>query len=373
MADALASQQHLTDALSQNADEQDQVSGRMEASQRRLDDLDQQIERLDGQIQRTRQRVDGERTQIGVLARELYVEPNSFLVRLLRAGSVRDVITETGDLTAAAVHANLLKKQLADDLDQLNNDQAARQADRDAESQVSADLENAQFELQSLASQEQATGDDLQSSIEQSQRALSGAGSQPASLLQGIADMLRRQQEVLIADAEQEVWHQEQLWATLNRTALPGLGVLSAPPPVSGGARFVWPERGAVITQPFGPTSLWLEPAMFGFPHFHTGVDVAGPYGAPIFAAAAGVVAVVDSGTTGYGNYVIVVHPGGFVTLYGHLSAALVKPGDQVGQGQVIGAEGSTGASTGPHVHFEVRLNGTPVDPAPYLPPFGSA
>jgi murein DD-endopeptidase MepM/ murein hydrolase activator NlpD len=79
-------------------------------------------------------------------------------------------------------------------------------------------------------------------------------------------------------------------------------------------------------------------------------------------------VAVVGSGTTGYGNYVVVAHAGGLTTLYGHLAVALVTTGQTVGQGQPIGLEGSTGNSTGPHCHFELRVDGQPVDPVPFLP-----
>jgi murein DD-endopeptidase MepM/ murein hydrolase activator NlpD len=84
-------------------------------------------------------------------------------------------------------------------------------------------------------------------------------------------------------------------------------------------------------------------------------------------AAADGVVAVADSSTVGYGNHIIIAHAGGLLTLYGHLEAMLVNPGDTVTAGQVIGLLGSTGNSTGPHCHFEVRVNGQPVDPRPFL------
>jgi len=80
-------------------------------------------------------------------------------------------------------------------------------------------------------------------------------------------------------------------------------------------------------------------------------------------------VALVGSSSSGYGNYVVIAHSGGLDTLYGHLSTALVKPGQRVTQGQPIGLEGSSGNSTGPHVHFELRINQTPINPAPYLPP----
>ncbi len=79
-------------------------------------------------------------------------------------------------------------------------------------------------------------------------------------------------------------------------------------------------------------------------------------------------VALVGSMTTGYGTYVVIAHAGGFDTLYGHLSTALVKVGQSVTQGTVVGLEGSSGSSTGPHLHFELRINQRPVDPTPYLP-----
>jgi len=77
----------------------------------------------------------------------------------------------------------------------------------------------------------------------------------------------------------------------------------------------------------------------------------------------------VVASAVGYGNYVVLAHRNGVATLYGHLAASLVKPGDSVVQGQPIGLEGSTGNSTGPHLHFEMRVSGQPVDPRPFLPP----
>jgi murein DD-endopeptidase MepM/ murein hydrolase activator NlpD len=91
--------------------------------------------------------------------------------------------------------------------------------------------------------------------------------------------------------------------------------------------------------------------------------------GSPVLAADDGIVVLVGSGPYGYGNYVVVAHSGGLTTLYGHLATAVVKAGDTVSQGQPVGLEGSTGNSTGPHLHFELRIDNRPVDPSPYLPP----
>lgn len=105
---------------------------------------------------------------------------------------------------------------------------------------------------------------------------------------------------------------------------------------------------------------------IFGTGRMHTGVDFGAPMGAPIYAATDGV--VVSAGWRGgYGLAVVVDHGGGVATLYAHSSRLNVAPGQRVSRGQVIAATGSTGQSTGPHLHFEVRVNGQPRDPMPYL------
>ncbi len=122
------------------------------------------------------------------------------------------------------------------------------------------------------------------------------------------------------------------------------------------------PLRGARLTSPFG---LRVHP-IYGTVRLHAGLDLAAPSGTPVKAAADAV--VVTAGTHGgYGNAVVLDHGGALATLYGHLSRIDVRPGDVLHRGDLLGAVGSTGASTGPHLHFEVRVSGTPVDPMPYL------
>jgi murein DD-endopeptidase MepM/ murein hydrolase activator NlpD len=162
----------------------------------------------------------------------------------------------------------------------------------------------------------------------------------------------------------QAVWTQVQLWSQSNN-----VGPISASAGHSTQYRFIWPEPQAQISQRFGPSNFWFEPAYGSYPHFHTGIDLVEPFGSPVYAADDGVVALVGSSSSGYGNYVVIAHSGGLDTLYGHLSTALVKVGQQVTQSQPIGMEGSSGNSTGAHLHFELRINQRPVDPAPYLPP----
>ena len=128
------------------------------------------------------------------------------------------------------------------------------------------------------------------------------------------------------------------------------------------------PVSGATLTQPFGCTALEIEPWSAECPshHFHSGIDLAAPLDTRIYAATAGTAAVYRE-RGGYGLYIVVSRDSEFSTLYGHLDWPLVQPGDVVAAGQAIALMGSTGNSTGPHLHFEVRIAGVPVDPLPLL------
>ncbi|HEV3233284.1 MAG TPA: peptidoglycan DD-metalloendopeptidase family protein [Candidatus Dormibacteraeota bacterium] len=134
---------------------------------------------------------------------------------------------------------------------------------------------------------------------------------------------------------------------------------------------FAWPGVQGPITQGFGCTDFAGEPPPPpGYhcnpPYFHTGIDIAGPYGSTITATDGGIAYTYSSGS-GYGNHVIIVHANGFTSLYGHMSGFAIGSGTAVAKGQAIGYEGSTGFSTGPHLHFEIRLNGNPVNPCNYV------
>jgi murein DD-endopeptidase MepM/ murein hydrolase activator NlpD len=128
------------------------------------------------------------------------------------------------------------------------------------------------------------------------------------------------------------------------------------------------PVTNPTITQPFGCTALAIEPwsAECANHHFHSGIDLAAPLDTPIYAATAGAI-TLHRERGGYGLYILLTRDPGLSTLYGHLDWPLVQSGDMVAAGQAIALMGSTGNSTGPHLHFEVRIAGVPVDPFPLL------
>jgi murein DD-endopeptidase MepM/ murein hydrolase activator NlpD len=167
------------------------------------------------------------------------------------------------------------------------------------------------------------------------------------------------QMEDLSAQQERVIEEIARAQAAIDAERLRAQGI--AGPLANSNGYFTWPVTG-VITSPFG----WRENPFGGGPEFHQGLDIAAPSGTPVKAAAGGTV-IMAQWYGGYGNYILIDNGNGFSTGYAHLSAMYVSKGQYVTRGQPIGAVGSTGYSTGPHLHFEVRIDGKPVDPAPRL------
>jgi murein DD-endopeptidase MepM/ murein hydrolase activator NlpD len=159
---------------------------------------------------------------------------------------------------------------------------------------------------------------------------------------------VRKQQEYLEGDLSEI---SQKIAEQLAQQA----GVLPAGPIRPGAHGLIWPVNGPVVSG-FGPR--WGS--------FHEGIDIAVPTGTPIRAAASGSVSIAGS-VSGYGNYTCVSHGGGLSTCYAHQERILVSVGQQVAQAQIIGISDCTGHCLGPHVHFEVRVNGQAVDPLGYL------
>ncbi len=364
LADAMAAQQQLRESLQANAAQQQELRVKIAEIQAKIDALDVQIAEAQRKEALLARRIDAERVQLRQLARSIYVAPTSVLVMLGESRSLSDLLTRISDLGMAGSRASELKRSLADDLTKLQEERQ-REEDARAEQVKQREQLDAQVaQLKALQAQQEKSMADLDTKIAETQYELAVLNRQSAQLSQQIADMLQQQQNEIIAAAMQSVWTQMQLWSQSNN-----VGQIQMSAGHSTKYRFIWPEPQAQISQPFGPSTFWFEPPYGGYAHFHTGLDLVEPFGSAVYAADDGIVALVGSTSSGYGTYVVIAHSGGLDTLYGHLSAALVKPGQPVTQGQPVGLEGSTGNSTGAHLHFELRINQKPVDPTPYLPP----
>ncbi len=322
LAAALAVQLQLAEALRQNAQQQQQLSGQLQATAAEVARLDADIAARQRQIERTQARIAAERAEMAALARAVYAQPSNLFERLVQAHSLRDALVGTADLAAAGQRAQELKAALSRDLDTLQAAQQAQTADRERQARLLADQQRGLDTLKRLRAQEDETGGALASAIERAQAELRDVDGQQSDLALRIAAELEAEQAQIAAAAEQEAWTQAAMWIQANPVGQT---------PVSAGhstrSRFIWPLPQAAISQGFGPSGLAFEPPYAGFAHFHTGLDLVEPAGSLVLAADDGVVAASESGTAGYGNYVVIAHTGGITTLYGHLAASVVHAG----------------------------------------------
>jgi len=364
VATALAIQEQLRTSLEENDRAQSALTAQVATARREEGALDAKLAELADAERVTQQSIEGDRSRAAALARSVYLSPDSFLLLVIRAGSLQELIAATSDAFAAGSRTATDEHLLDADLARLKGEHDQATAARLEKARVEAALQSDLARLVVLRQSQEESSRNLADQTARIRNELANLDRQTADLAQRIAVALDTEQTAIIARAEQQVWEQVLLWERAQGpTRLPISGSHSTK------YQFVWPEPGSVTSQPFGPSDLVLEPSYSGYAHFHTGIDLAAPELTPVLAADDGVVALVGSTQSGYGNYVVLGHRAGLVTLYGHLKQPLVKAGDVVTQGEPIGLEGSTGNSTGPHLHFEVRLKDQPVDPALYLPP----
>ena len=181
------------------------------------------------------------------------------------------------------------------------------------------------------------------------------ATSNRVEALQGEESHLQAESREIAALARRA----EATAAAASRAAAPAAPTTSVaapavPAPTGGG--WTWPVNGT-LTSPYG----------YRWGRMHEGIDIGAPYGTPVVAAMAGTVTYAGS-MSGYGNIVLIDHGGGMSTAYAHQNSLVVGTGAAVAAGQQVGTVGSTGRSTGPHLHFEIRAGGSPQDPLGYLP-----
>lgn len=225
--------------------------------------------------------------------------------------------------------------------------------------QIKADYEKAQADMEEKKA-------DLEVEVAELEKQIAAATDMIASLEGDISVYTKAYNEN--AAAEQAIQSQiDGLVAELKRQEAAAAAAAAAqnrPAPTTGATgSFVWPVPSSTyITSRFGYR---IHP-IFGTQRYHAGVDISANSGATILAADAGTVSVATYSSS-YGNYVLINHGNGNTTLYAHMSSMAVSAGQSVSKGQTIGYVGSTGWSTGPHCHFEVRSNGANVDPLSYF------
>jgi len=361
----------LQQQLQETRDTINQTIDKITAAEGRVAELERQISALDARIADEQLELETTKSEYARFVRNAYKSDADPLAQLLAAPDFQGFLNRA----VAIEHLTFLANRLINHIHQvdrlLHNQQDTVRAKKKEADKERAGLVDQKAALLTQQAHQQDLENKLRQSIATVKWELVAINGQSAALAQKIADMEIARQDQLIAEAEQAAWQQAQFWMQHNLFTLPNANANH-----STKYPLIWPLQKGSITLPFGPCGQAFEPPGFGYPHFHTGVDVAYNQGTPILAADDGIVVSADSSVlngqlVGYGNYIIVAHRNNFFSLYGHLLGFQVKAGDSVHQGQLIGYEGSTGNSTGPHVHFEYRYGGQPTNPLPYLPPNG--
>jgi murein DD-endopeptidase MepM/ murein hydrolase activator NlpD len=368
---AQAQEVALQQQLQETRDTINQTMDKIAATERRIAELESQIAALDAKIAQEQLQLRRTKEQYAAFVRSVYKSNADPFAQLLASPDFQGFLNRAVAIEHLTYLSNRLIDQIRDIDLQLHDQQNAVKDKKQEANKQRADLVDQKAALLKQQAHQQDLEAKLRQSIATVKYELKVIDGQSAALAQRIADMEIARQDQLIAEAEQAAWQQAQFWMQNNLFNLPNAGANH-----STKYPLVWPLQQGSLTLLFGPCTQAFEPPGFGYAHFHTGVDIAYKQGSPILAADDGIVVAASSSVmngqlVGYGNYVIVAHRNNFFSLYGHLLGFVVKPGDSVHQGQLIAYEGSTGNSTGPHVHFEYRYGGQPTNPLPYLPPNG--
>jgi murein DD-endopeptidase MepM/ murein hydrolase activator NlpD len=327
----------------------DSLQGEISATQARLDRAQASLDRQRAELLEVRDQLEEARDRLESLRRELETARKVLAARLVEiykadAPDALTVVLESdgfGDLLERAEFLERISDQdreITDEVRRLRDrarDQAVKLAELEEREQLAAERILAERDQIAQAQSQLLASRDELSSARASKR--------------GVLAEVREQRGVLEEDLASLEAEQARVAAALSGAPAPG-------PVRQGSGQLIWPLNGPV-TGAFGEA----RPG-----HMHAGIDISVPEGTPIRAADSGRVALMGW-VGGYGNYTCVQHTGSLSTCYAHQSRFATSNGANVSQGQVIGYSGNTGNSTGPHLHFEVRINGTPVDPMGYL------
>lgn len=322
----------------------DTVADQLRGIEENLAAAQGQLEEVEGELAVAEKQVE-EITETMIKVEASITKRNTILNKRIRdiyengQISYLEVLLGAKDFSDFTSRVELLKRVVSSDLGLLQK----IKAERELLAQKKAELD--QHRIQILAMKKQA---------EEKRNVILVAKRERASLL----SKLESQRDVA-ESTYNELLQTSRDIETMIRRIRSG-GNPSGSTKASG--QYGWPTSGPV-TSPFG----WRVHPVFGTQRFHTGIDIGADYGEPIVAADGGVV-INAEWIGGYGKTVIIDHNNGYSTLYAHASELLVSEGQTVGKGQIVSRVGSTGYSTGPHLHFEIRQNGSPINPLDYLP-----
>lgn len=355
--------------LDSNSSQKSETVAKIKEISDSINATQQKIASFSTQITEQQSAIDETNAQIAETEKKLSKAQESLndrLVTIYKDGNVNylEVLFQSEDFSDFLTRFEYLSYITKRDKEMVEEVKAAK---AQLESQK-ATLEQQLASLNALKSEEEGVKALLEEQQSQQESVYAELQKDEAALKETIAAMQATSDEIgqKIADLQaQEAAKRAAAAAAANQSNGAVTAATSDPSSyeVTSAGSGVWPAPAShIITSTYGGRSYPLG----GGYNYHLGTDIGAGYGTPVLAYQGGTV-LIASYHWSYGNYVVVDHGNGLSTLYAHMSALTVSAGQSVSAGQQVGLVGSTGSSTGPHLHFEVRINGSNVDPAPYL------
>lgn len=334
---------------------------------KKINDLNDEISVLEKKLEESQESMQDTIDLFQRRVKTLYVSGSTTelgtLEILLNASSLDDLSLKSEALKVMTEHDKQMMTKLATYMEETEEERAELNAKKEELAEEKKGLENNQSELEDLNAENNAALQSIRESKGLKEEAIEDLEIESEELQAYIREEIRKEEERIKAEreaAEQAAREQEQNNSNNGGSGNSGVNNGSSTPDPSYDGSFnpCWPIPGVTyISQHYGNNG-------------HNGIDIAGAYGTPIVACEAGRVIIAndyDSWGDSWGFYVLIYHNDTYTTRYAHLSSLAVGQGQYVSKGTVIGYEGSTGNSTGPHLHFEVYMNGYRTNPWPYI------
>lgn len=320
------------------------VQNEINEYQRQIDEKAAMITKSEQEITKLSYELKSQNASYNARAKNLIKKGDaSYTEIILNSKSIDDFLTRSSVLKRVAKYDSERMAEIEDSMEEVEVLKDNLLVQKQEVIDLKAQQDAKKVELDGYRAESQRIIDDLQGQIEEFEEQYELAKQAEAAARAEIARLIQQEQ---------------------SNQSSSSAGASTTPKIVpSSGGKFQWPSTTTrLVTSPYGYR---IHPVT-GKSRFHSGIDIGAAYGTDIVAAESGTVIVSGYNTGGYGNYVVISHGGGYSTLYAHCSSLLVSRGQQVSRGQVIAKCGSTGMSTGPHIHYEVQVNGKTTDPLSY-------